>query len=255
MITRWIGLVFGLGMSVGSVGCSAGGKARELSISPVRSMVIAVAPAINLSGSKEIDPVKLGDLMASELGQIDGVDVIGVNRVLAALNPKDRGTWDGSARVTQIRDPAEAVRIADQLGADGILVFAVTEYDAYDPPTVGIGAQVYSGSGTSRRVDGSAGHGASDSTQVEDVAEEMLVPRAQVQRVFRSSREDVLKEVEAYGKDRDARKSAYGWRRYVVSQEDYFRYCCHAVLRDLMRSECCPVFVRANGPKDEEGMP
>jgi hypothetical protein len=225
------------------IGCSTAPKAAETPFVPLRSTVIAVAPAINASGSEDFDPIKLGDLMASELGQLDGVDVIGVSRVLAALNPPASRAWEGGASVTQIRSPAEATRVADKLGADGILVFAITEYDPYDPPTVGISAQLYGCSSEEAMSPGQEGGG------------EGAVPRAELQRVFRVSRSDLQKEVEEYGKKRDGRESAYGWRRYLVSQEDYFRFCCHAVLKELLRSAYDVYLVAAEGPKDEERMP
>ena len=97
-------------------------------------MTIAVAPALNVSGSGHLDPNAIADLMASELSYVADIEVIPVNRVLAVLADQGR---------TRVESPGHAWQIAEVLGADGILVFAVTEYDAYDPPVVGIASQLY----------------------------------------------------------------------------------------------------------------
>jgi hypothetical protein len=56
--------------------------------------MVAVAPALNFSGSPAFDPVKVADLMASELAGIPGVGVIGVSRVLAVM--RDQGVEHGA---------------------------------------------------------------------------------------------------------------------------------------------------------------
>jgi len=50
-----------------------------------RGLTIAVAPALNQSGSADFDPSRFADLMASELDNATGISVIPVSRVLAAL--------------------------------------------------------------------------------------------------------------------------------------------------------------------------
>jgi hypothetical protein len=253
MKASWHNLTLGLLVGVAYVaGCSTAPKGTAF-IGPVyESRLIAVAPAMNLSGSKDFDPIRLGDLMASELEQMPGIKVIGVNRVLAVLNAINQ---ERTPAPVSVRDPAQALQVVKALGADEILVFAVTEYDPYDPPTVGISAQVYGFSAISPHPDAETADRESNPALVGMGAEDAMVPRAQVQRVFRASHKEVLHDVEEFGKERDARKSAYGWRRYVVSQEDYFRYCCHAVLKELLGRNVPRVVANAESPKDEEGMP
>ena len=69
-----------------------GCRARRV-IEPVRiangrvaAMTIAVAPALNLSGSRDFDPNTFADLMASELGYAEGIEVIPVNVPLSPMN-------------------------------------------------------------------------------------------------------------------------------------------------------------------------
>jgi len=63
------------------VGCRSGSRMEPLSIAnpTIGPVTIAVAPALNLSGSADFDPDRFADLMASELSYADGVSVIPVS--------------------------------------------------------------------------------------------------------------------------------------------------------------------------------
>ena len=58
----------------------------------------------------------------------------------------------------------------------------------------------------------------------------------QTQRVFDATHEDVVAEIQAFAAGRDADGSPFGWRRYVVSQQEFIRFCCHATIRRLFDS-------------------
>lgn len=189
-------------------------------------VTIAVAPAINLSGSTDFDPYRFADLMAGELSFAPGVSVVPVSRVISALTAQG---------VERVESPDHAWALAKQLGADAILVFAVTEYDPYDPPGIGITAQLYGkepagGGGVldpvalSRRPRPDA----ADRTR----GQELLL--AQVQRVYHASHGSVVDDVKKFAALRDGDGSPYGWRRYVVTQQGFIRYCCHATVRALL---------------------
>jgi hypothetical protein len=189
----------------------------------VEEVRVAVAPALNHSGSSEFDPVKVGDLMASELSGLEGVRVVGVNRVLAVLAEQGVG---------RIQSPEHALDVCSQLGVDAILVFAVTEYDAYTP-VVGLAAQLYGPRRIETTFDPVA---ASRMARPFPVAEEFggIRPQAESQRVFNANHDDVQREVQLYAHSRVENPSPFGWRRYLASQEGYLRYCCFTVARELM---------------------
>lgn len=187
---------------------------------PIR---VAIAPAMNFSGSSEFDPFQVADLMASETTSFEKVSVIGVNRVLAVL--REQG-------VEQIQSPQHALDVCDHLGVDAILVFAVTEYDAYTP-VVGLAAQLY---GPIRFAGGLDPVAASRMARPFPVADgyNRSRPVAQVQRVFNGNHEVVQREVKRYAFSRSADESPYGWKQYLVNQRAYLRYCCFTVARDLL---------------------
>ncbi|MBI4579498.1 MAG: hypothetical protein HY718_07345 [Planctomycetes bacterium] len=185
---------------------------------------VAIAPPINASGGPDIDMLKVADLMASELSSIPGIGVIGVNRVLAVLAEQGQ---------RQVVSAEHALAICERLGADAIIVFAVTEYDPYTP-VVGIVAELYGPS-----PGGTPAGPAIDSglKRPFPAAPDQRSPRpwAQVQRTFNAEHHAVQRDVEEYAEVRDANKTPYGWRKYLASQEYYLRYCCYSVARELVQ--------------------
>ena len=203
-------------------------------------MTIAVAPALNLSGTTDFDPDRFADLMASELSYFEGISVVPVSRVLSVL---------AAQGAEGVESPTHALELVRLLGADAILVFAVTEYDPYDPPSIGISAQLYGarpGPGL-RTIDPVA---LSREACLATAAPSASATRrllAQTQRVFDAAHAAVVADVREFAKDRSADDSAFGWRRYLVSQQDYIRFCCQATIRDLLLSRGRePVLAAAN---------
>ncbi len=173
-------------------GCESGPGSTRLAGPYPTPTIIAVAPALNFSGSRQFDPDQVADLMASELTHVDDVHVIGVNRVLAVL--KDEGR-------VEIVSPAHALSVSERLGADGILVFAITEYDPYEPPVVGLAAQLYAASEPPLvRRTRSATTGPAAPFEAPPATESSLRPRAQFQRVFNAAHEIVAEDVRRFAK-------------------------------------------------------
>ena len=215
-------------MLVCLAGCSPAGRVEPVRLcnSHLGPLTIAVAPALNQSGSSDFDPHRFADVMASELGYAEDVAVIPVSRVLAVLAAQ------GLAR---IESPAHALEVADLVGADALLVFAVTEYDPYDPPRIGISAQLY---GRRPGTDGGRVdpvHLSREASLAASTPEASATrPLAQTQRVFDASCGSVAGEVREFARRRGAEGSPYGWRKYLVSQQEYMRFCSYATLSELL---------------------
>lgn len=237
-----------------SVACLLAGCVSSRSrVEPVRianrhlgPLTVAVAPALNLSGSRDFDPNRFADIMASELSYAEATTVIPVSRVLGVL------AVQGAER---IESPEHALEVARLVGADALLVFAVTDYDPYDPPRIGISAQLY---GTRP---GAGGGGVdpvhlSRQARLASSAEEAPAPRgllAQTQRTFDASHHFVAERVRRFAQWRGTGDSPYGWRKYLVSQQEYFRFCSYVTLQALLAGEEEPV--GAGGAAAEEGTP
>lgn len=219
--------VSALGLLIVGSGCVR----HKLTLADVdHRMAIAVAPALNHSGSQDFDPLRLADLMASELAQWPGVRVIPLNRVLAQL------AAEGKER---IESPAHALKVMERVGADGIVVFAVTEYDPYLPPVMGLTAQLY-GIGP-EQASGFDPVAASRQASPFEAGAYLELPRAEYHRVFNSSDEAVQREIRRFALRRNAEDSPYGWRKFVASQENFWRFCCAVTTRELIRQEVTQV--------------
>ena len=191
-------------------------------------MRIAVAPALNFSGSRDFDAEIVADLMASELSHVDGFVVIPVSRVLSVLAQQGRD---------RIQSPEQAVEAMQALGAEAILVFAVTEYDPYEPPIVGITAQIYGGADDHgiARLDPVQASRTASPVGVHPVAAPNE-PVAQSSQVFNSAHEPVVRALKTFARLRGADDSAFGWEKYLVSQEHYLRFCCQATIKELVQT-------------------
>lgn len=238
-------LLIGIGVLAG---CAARRCAEPIVIANphLGPMTLAVGPAVNLSGSADFDPDRFADLLASELSYAEGISVIPVSRTLGVLSVQGTDT---------IESPEHALELVRLLGADAILVFAVTEYDPYDPPKIGLSAQLF---GTlPRRAGGKEIDPVALSRQSRLTASgRRRLPRrvlAQAQRVFDASHDAVVAEVRAFASRREADESPYGWRKYLVSQQEYIRFCSHAIIEALLSRPDDDVVARATG--DEVGKP
>ena len=45
---------------------------------------------------------------------------------------------------------------------------------------------------------------------------------------------EVVADIKEFAKHRSGDESPYGWRKYVVSQQDFMCYCCYATIRALL---------------------
>lgn len=189
--------------------------------------VIVVSPTINLSGGEDFDPLKVTDILASEFLSFAEVSVVPVNLALAALARRGK---------TRVETAEEALALAEELGADATIVMAVTEYNPYDPPSVGLVMQWYGVSrrGWGGRLDPVAASRRASPTPFELSAADASAPQWQVQRVFNAAQKDVLEDVKAFAAQRPGARSPYDWRRYTKSQELYVRYCCWAMIRTML---------------------
>jgi hypothetical protein len=221
----------GIVIALGAAGCSKHHEVKTTAIpGPYdRPTLIAVAPPLNFSGSSDFDPIQVADLFASELSTVEGLQVIGVNRVIAVL------ARDGQRGVAS---PGHALEICRVLGCDGIVVFAVTEYDAYTP-VVGLAVQLYmlSPRGVAQHFDPVVASRQASPFPIESTEESPLKPRAQVQKVYNAAHNTIAEAVRRYAESRSADEGAMSWRKYLKSQRLYIRYCCWSTVNDMMGQE------------------
>jgi hypothetical protein len=210
-----------------AVGCKPEKTEPKVSSPFPGSMTIAVAPVLNFSGEFTLDPVKAADLLASELSDVDGIVVLPVNRVMAVLAMQNK---------RQIESPLHALAVAEAVGAEAILVPAVTEYDPYTP-VVGLVLQMYT---VPRRpmapLDARTLSRQSAPLAIGEMTDPMQ-PTSQTQVIFNGTHEDVVKSLRYYAKSRDEDANPLGWRQYLKVQSLYLRFCWHDAIERLMEAE------------------
>lgn len=225
----WCGsLTLGLAVALPALpGCSwlrPGSDLQPISSEP---LVVVVAPVLNLSNSTDWDPIRLTDTVASELASFEGIAVVPVNRVLAMLASEGK-------RI--VETPADALALATALGADATVVTAITEYEPYDPPRVGILMQWYEHPRRQRLGSFDPVVASRSAGELSLVSDERggAAPTVQVQHVVDASRAAVLEDLERYGTSRMGTGSAYGWQRHMKNQELFLRYASHATIASML---------------------
>lgn len=229
-----LALVVALG---GIAGCSKPPAPRPLEyslLSPYRGMhTLAVAPAINVSGKREFDPLTVSDTMFTELQQVHGLTVLPVNKTIAAMQ---------HLRLRSIDSPETAARIAEVMGADGLVIVAVTAYDPYLPPTVGMKLQLY----TVRDADAPVDAAATQARRVDGSVIDPPVPAAQrpvrhlaatISAVFNSSNQSVRTELKDFARGRTEYDSALQEEKFLADADAYMRFVCHSMVRRLLEVE------------------
>lgn len=101
---------------------------------PIPGMTtVAVAPFINLSAERAVDGRRFALAYHAELQKIPGYQVIPVGVTEQAMT--DMGL--------DLDSPEDALRLAEALGADAVVIGAVTDYTPYYPPRIGLQVSWY----------------------------------------------------------------------------------------------------------------
>lgn len=190
--------------------------------------VIVVAPVINLSDSSDWDPIKVTDIVAQEFSARPNTAVVPVNLALASLARRGK---------SGVQSATDARELASEFGADATVVTAVTAFQPYDPPIVGLVMQWYAA--TSRRPEeGSGDAGIKNESTSDETAPPAggSLPRFQVQRVFNAADHETRAEIKRFAERRDGLEGPYGWQVVCKSQEQFMRYCSWAAIRSITRA-------------------
>jgi len=196
---------------------------------------VAVAPSFNLSPSHDFDPLVVSDLLFAELQSVQSIHALPVNKTLAAM---------ATLKMRGVRTAQDAQALAAALGADAIIVPAVTAYDPYRPPVVGMTLQLYTvnemaapAEPVARQITGQplAQAAAEPSTGSQ--------PVSQVSAMFNANNQTVLLELQDFAKGRTDYGSALQEDRYLADSEAYMRFVCHAMIRRMLDVES----TRVNG--------
>lgn len=187
-----------------------------------RPVTFAVVPVTDLSGTGTLDTLALTDIFAHELAQVPQVSVVPVSQTAAVMLGQG---WRG------LSSPNQAQLLARMLNADGVVVMAVTMYDPYNPPKLGLIAEVYLVPTRSATTMPGEDVNRSPAPLASQPAPQSG-PDRQVQRVFDARQTSEQKAVRHFA-SRDVRGS-HEWQDYLRDQRQFLRYCSWQTVMDLV---------------------
>ena len=194
---------------------------------------LAIAPFQNQSGSGYLEVMAVTDEFYSELQLIDGLQVVAINRVLTAMN---------NLGINQISSPEDALALPDELEVNGVIVGAVTQYDPYPPPKMGMAVQLYireQVKASRERIDSmhiNPGEMARSGRMVKLSNSPGVKPRAAVVRIIDADQEKVIERIKLYAADRTGNTSPTGWKTYLTSRK-YLRFAAHEIIGEMLAQE------------------
>jgi len=228
-----------LGMMTAAAGCAS--PARDVLTSPSLSVapydtsrgevLWAVAPLRNESGTSEADPEAMGDKVVAAVEEIQGVRCVPLNRTIAAM---------AALGMRSLSTPADARKLAQAMGVDGVVVGSITAYDPYTP-TLGLALALYARPGAMTPAADSLDTRAltaapSDAGRVRGSGF-ADAPLAVASEHLDAKNHQVLLDVKAYAQGRQKTPSALGWRRYTASMDLYGEFAAHRMVDALIKQE------------------
>ncbi|MFN0132548.1 MAG: hypothetical protein ACKVW3_08480 [Phycisphaerales bacterium] len=194
----------------------------------------AIAPLRNESGTTAADSLVITDKVVAAAAQIRGVSALPLNRTLAGMR---------TLGLSDLRSPADAKRLAAEIGADVIVVGSITAYDPYDPPKLGLALALYTRPGPAERL----GQESLDTRKLTyQPTDYRYFPRSTspdapgsvVSEYFDGRNHQVLMDVRAYSKGRqDPEAGGMGWRRYIASMDLFCDFGSWQAVRRLLDHE------------------
>jgi hypothetical protein len=184
-----------------------------------KTEVWAVAPAINLSGHREVDPILQADLVYDQIQQVRGLTGVPVNRVAQVY---------AGLEINQVESARQATRVCDLLGADALLVPTVTSYDPYSPPKMAVSLALF-------RRPGSAAAPAADVNVPNQPSSSF--PPAELRQaigIFDSADGSVRASLMKYAAGRSDPNGPMAEREFFLDMDSYSGFVYHQLIADLL---------------------
>lgn len=229
--TRWIAVLALIVIAcIISGGCGAKakpyGREQTLVLPGAQTRVWAVAPVVNLSGQKGVDPLLQADLLFQQLQAVKGVTVIPVDRVAQVY---------AAMQIEQIQSPEQAAAVMDVLACDALVVATVTQYDPYNPPKFGGAIQLFQKKGDRERIPPPDPR---ELVRAGRPPPEQALPEnpdfVQVVGMFDAQNGTVRDAVLQYAAGRHEPAGPLGAREYLMVMDRYVGFAYHSLIEDLL---------------------
>ena len=213
--------------AVAAVGCSMDkkpplyGRESALMLPGKKRQIWAVAPAINLSGQRDVDPLLQADLAFEQMQQIGGLTMVPVNRVAQVYV---------AMGIENAQSPEQAAQVCEALGADALVVPTVTIFDPYSPPKFGGALQLF------RRVSTAPPRAARDG-EAQQAAGQIVAPGLElVQAVgmYDAANGSVRDAVLVYAQGRHDPVGPMGAKEYLASMDRFCGFAYRSLAESLL---------------------
>ena len=183
----------------------------------------AIAPLVNESGTSAVNTVRISDALTEELQQVQGINTVPVTRTLAVMQ---------KLRMRAVTSPKDAKTLMDTLGVSGLIVGNVTAWDPYTPPTLGLALQLFipDDRSSSPRTDDL-------SDQSNTTSRAGPIAAAQAAGIFDASDHTTLELLALFANGRTHPSTAYGDDIYLMKMDLYTKFVAHQLLAELLRNE------------------
>jgi hypothetical protein len=211
------------------------GVESRLSMPGDRQLIWAVAPTINLSGERPVDPLLQSDIVYSELQQVNGLTIIPVDRVTEIYL---------ALKIDKVESQSQANLVCDLLGCDGLVVPTVTEYDPYNPPKLGAALQLFTKPADyARPADVDPRELARAATPPPDAPTDSPGGVVQSVGMFDAADGSVRQDLMMYAAGRNDPNGPLAANEYLLDMDRYCGFVYHTLIAEMLAS---PAF-RAKG--------
>jgi hypothetical protein len=205
------------------------GREEKLFLPGTRAQVWAVAPAVNLSGQKEVDPLTQADLLFEQLQQVRGLTVVPVNRVVEVY---------AAMRIDRVQSEQQAMQVCDALGCDALIVPTVTMYDPYNPPKFGGAVQLFLRHPMGGEAVGVDAHELTRQASAASPNQPPGLPRrsnfVQVADIYDAQNGSVRDKVAAYAAGRFDPKGPMKANEYYISMDRFVGFAYHDLIVTML---------------------
>ena len=219
-------------LAVGGCALPRGLFKRQRPASPYESRkIFAVAPLRNESGSLHADGVRLADHLAHQLENVPKIDVLAVNRTIAAME---------ALGIDQITSLGEARTVMKTVGCDGLIIGSITAYEPYDPPTLGLALELYTEPRQKAVLAADPRVLAKSATPVYwpiTSPADAQQPVSSISGVYHASERRVRRRMQRYARWRGQIKDTDAWHQYRISMDLYSQFIAYVTSERLMAAE------------------
>jgi hypothetical protein len=194
--------------------------------------VWAVYPLRNESGTSLAQSAQITDAVVAAAAQTQNVRVLPLNRTLEAMMALD---------LDSLAAPEDARKLAEAMGADGIVLGAITAYDPYTP-TIGLSLALYVRPGILDEQQQAALDARALTWQPTDYAYFPSsgysdAPASAVAEHFDGKNHAIQMAVRDYAEGRSDPATALGWRRYLASAPLFAEFAAWHTVGQLLDRE------------------